>query len=122
MCTALEYEAVEPNAETMAFWDLVESRYIAYAFGPTAPMREVLQSALRLTPRLSSEYPAIAGFRDLVRQHPFPFMPFHRFTSDDVTQVLAHAEGRIAEYRDDVWDTRRVRAARWVRRKLAGTT
>ncbi|MBK6487491.1 MAG: glycosyltransferase [Gemmatimonadetes bacterium] len=122
MCTALEYEAVEPNAETMAFWDLVESRYIAYAFGPTAPMREVLQSALRLTPRLSSEYPAIAGFRDLVRQHPFPFMPFHRFTSDDVTQVLAHAEGRIAEYRDDVWDTRRVRAARWVRRKLAGKT
>lgn len=118
MCTALEYEAVEPNDETLTFWDLVESRYIAYAFGPTAPMRDVLQSALRLTPKLAAEYPAIAGFRDRVRQHPFPFMPFHRFTTDDVTTVLTHAEARIAEYRGDVWDTRRVRAARWVQRKL----
>lgn len=119
MCTALEYEAIDSNDETRAFWDLVESRYISYAFGPSAPMRDLLRSALRLTPKLTAEYPAIAAFRDIVRQHPFPFMPFHRFTADEVTRVLAHAAGRIAEYRDDVWDTRRTRATRWVRRKLA---
>jgi hypothetical protein len=120
MCTALEYEAIDSSEETRAFWDLVESRYISYAFGPAAPMRDLLRSALRLTPRLTAEYPAIAAFRDIVRQHPFPFMPFHRFTADDVTRVLAHAESRIEAYRDDVWDTRRTRAARWVRRRLVG--
>jgi hypothetical protein len=32
---------------------------------------------------------------------------------------LRHAESRIAEYRDDVWDSAPVRAARWFRSKLA---
>jgi len=68
---------------------------------------------------LSSEYPAIASFRDRVREHPFPFMPFHQFTADDVKRVLQHAESRIAEYRDDVWDSPRTRAVRWVRHRLA---
>jgi len=119
LCTALEYEAIEEREDTRAFWDLVESRYIAYAFGPDAKVRDLLRSALRLAPRLTAEYPSIATFRDRVREHPFPFMPFHRFSRDDVTHVLSHAESRIAEYRDDVWDSRRTRAVRWVRRQLA---
>ncbi|HEX4934406.1 MAG TPA: glycosyltransferase [Gemmatimonadaceae bacterium] len=119
LCTALEYDAVDEREDTRAFWNLVESRYLAYAFGSDAPKRDLMRSALRLAPRLSAEYPAIATFRDRVREHPFPFMPFHQFSADDVARVLAHAETRIAEYRDDVWDSRRTRAVRWVRRQLA---
>lgn len=118
LCTALEYEAVAATEASRAFWDLVESRYIAYAFGPNAPLRELLQSALRLTPKLSAEYPAIAGFRELVKRHPFGFMPFHRFTDADVSQVVAYAEQRISAYRDEVWNSRGRRAVRWVRRNL----
>lgn len=119
LCTALEYDAIDEREDTKAFWNLVESRYLAYAFGEDAPKRDLMRSALRLAPRLSAEYPAIATFRDRVRDHPFPFMPFHQFSTGDVTRVMAHAEARIAEYRDDVWDTRRTRAARWVRQRLA---
>lgn len=119
LCTALEYDAIDEREDTRAFWDLVESRYLSYAFGADAPKRDLMRSALRLAPRLSSEYPAIALFRDRTREHPFPFMPFHEFTPDDVTRVLGHAESRIAEYRDDVWDSPRTRAVRWVRHRLA---
>lgn len=119
LCTALEYDAIDEREDTRAFWDLVESRYLSYAFGADAPKRDLMRSALRLAPRLSSEYPAIASFRDRVREHPFTFMPFHQFTTDDVRRVLSHAETRIAEYRDDVWDSQRTRAVRWVRSRLA---
>lgn len=118
LCTALEYDAIDEREDTRAFWDLVESRYLSYAFGADAPKRDLMRSALRLAPRLSSEYPAIAEFRERAREHPFTFMPFHQFTADDVTRVLSHAETRIAEYRDDVWDSHRTRAVRWVRRRL----
>lgn len=119
LCTALEYEAIDEREDTAAFWDLVESRYISYAFGPNAKARDLLRSTLRLAPRLAAEYPAIAEFREMTREHPFAFKPFHRFTEKDVKQVLKHAAKRIAEYRDDVWDSRGTRAARWVRRRLA---
>lgn len=119
LCTALEYDAIDEREDTRAFWDLVENRYLAYAFGTDAPKRDLLRSMLRLAPRLSAEYPAIAAFRDVVRQHPFPFMPFHEFSRDDVKRVLAYAETRIAGYRDDVWDERGKRAMRWVRRRMA---
>ena len=119
MCTALEYDAIDAQETTESFWSLVESRYLAYAFGPGAPSRDMLRSLLRLAPRLSGEYPAIARFRELVRKHPFPFMPFHRFSEQDVHDVVRHANTRIEMYRDDVWDTAPVRAARWVGRRLA---
>lgn len=103
LCTALEYEAIEEHEDTAAFWDLVESRYIAYAFGPEVKVRNLLRSTLRLAPRMSAAYPAIAEFRDLVRTHRFQFKPFHRFTKRDVDRVLAHAETRIAPYRAEAW-------------------
>lgn len=119
LCTALEYEAVDEREDTQAFWDLVESRYIAYAFGAEAKVRDLLRSALRLTPRLAAEFPAIAQFRDLVRGHPFDFKPFHRFTEQDVRRVLAHAGTRIGEYRARAWDANGRKGSGWVRRTLA---
>jgi hypothetical protein len=119
LCTALEYDAVDDRDDTEAFWHLVETRYLRYAFGENARMADLMRAALRLAPRLSAEYPAIARFRDAVREHPFDFKPFHQFAEADVRRVLRHAESRIAEYRDDVWDSAPVRAARWFRSKLA---
>jgi hypothetical protein len=103
VCTALEYDAAVESPETEAFWDLVESRYIAYAFGADVSVRELLRSAIRITPRLASEYAQITEFRDIVRQHPFQFMPFHRFTEAEVREVVAHAGARIDTYRRDAW-------------------
>ncbi|MBK9410492.1 MAG: glycosyltransferase [Gemmatimonadetes bacterium] len=37
LCTALEYDAIDEREDTRAFWDLVESRYLAYAFGADSP-------------------------------------------------------------------------------------
>jgi len=118
ICTALEYEAIEEHEDTQAFWDLVESHYIKYAFGDDAPVRDLLRSVMRLASRLSAEYPAITQFREMVRTHPFQFKPFHRFNEQDVMQVLDHAERRIGAYRDDVWDSAPVRATRWVRSRF----
>ena len=98
LCTALEYEANVEREDTEEFWDLVESRYIKYAFGEDVRIRDLLRSACRLTPRLSAEYPAIVQFRELVRDHPFPFMPFHRFSESDVRRVLEHADQHIGDY------------------------
>jgi glycosyltransferase involved in cell wall biosynthesis len=103
MCTALEYDAIAEGPETTPFWDLIESRYIAYSFGADVRIRDVLRTALRLTPRMSAMYPQIAAFRDTVRQHPFDFKPFHAFTSEEVAAVLAHAAARIGPYRADAW-------------------
>ncbi len=118
MCTALEYDAVDEHEDTEAFWDLVESRYIRYAFGEDLRIRDLLRSALRLTPRLSAEYPAIAQFRKRVREHPFQFKPFHRFTARDVTALLAHADARIGAYRQEAWDPAPAGSMSWVRSKL----
>jgi hypothetical protein len=103
LCTAIEYEAAGESPETEAFWDLVESRYIAYAFGASVTIRDLLRSAIRLTPRLASEYPAMMDFREQVRRHPFSFMPFHRFTEAEVAAVISHAEILIGSYRDEAW-------------------
>ena len=118
LCTALEYEAVDEHEDSHAFWDLVEQRYIRYAFGDDVRHRDLLRSALRLSPKLSAEYPSISQFREFVRKHPFQFKPFHRFTERDVSQVLAHADSRIGEYRNEVWGSVPSGSMNWVRRNL----
>jgi Glycosyltransferase like family 2 len=122
LCTALEYEAIDAHADTDAFWELVESRYIKYAFGDDAKVRDLLRSALRLTPRLSAEFPHIERFRQVVREHPFAFKPFHRFTELDVRRVQEFGESRVAEYRKDIWDGNGGRVARWLRTRLVRAT
>lgn len=102
-CTALEYDAVDEGPETEAFWELVESRYVAYSFGADVRIRDVLRAAMRLAPRLTAAYPAIAEFRDHVRRHPFDLKPFHPLTEDVVQRVLAHAAARIAPHRATAW-------------------
>lgn len=103
LCTALEYEAAGESPETESFWDLVESRYIAYAFGDDVSVRQLLRSALRITPSLAQDYGAIMDFREETRRHPFQFMPFHRFTPEEVELVISRAETHIQPYRHDVW-------------------
>ncbi len=99
MCTALEYEAEAITEDTASFWKLVEERYLAYAFGPDLNVQVLLSAALRLTPRLAAEWPAIAAYRELRRTDPFAFAPFQVLTEGDVAEVCAQADESIREYR-----------------------
>ncbi|MGQ0648507.1 MAG: glycosyltransferase family 2 protein [Gemmatimonadaceae bacterium] len=105
MCTALEYDAVDITQETETFWRLVADRYLAYSFGPNVTCQSLLSAFLRLVPRLASEWPGIAEFRDRVRRHPFPFAPFAAFTEHDVRAVLENAGPRIDAYREESINT-----------------
>jgi len=99
ICTALEYDAVDVNEATEVFWQLIEERYLAYSYGDELSPRNVLKTVLELVPQISDEWGAIQAFRAQTRLHPFPFAPFHRFTDDEVSTVLRHAESAIAPYR-----------------------
>jgi hypothetical protein len=101
MCTALEYDAVDITEETESFWKLVADRYLAYSFGPDVSPKSLLSAFLRLVPRLMSEWSRIAEHRDGARRHPFRFAPFASLTEHDVATVIAHAEPRMAAYRDE---------------------
>lgn len=99
ICTALEYDAVDSREATDTFWQLVEQRYLAYSFGDTLSLQQLLRTTLELMPRISAEWSHIAAFKEEVAQHPFSFMPFHPLSRDDVLRVLSYAETAIAPYR-----------------------
>jgi hypothetical protein len=99
ICTALEYDAVDVNEATEVFWQLIEERYLAYGYGDELTPRNVLKTVLELVPQISDEWGAIQAFRAQARSHPFPFAPFHRFSTDEVAAVLQHADTAIAPYR-----------------------
>lgn len=111
ICTALEYDAVDVNQATETFWQLVEDRYLAYSFGDKLSPTQLLRTTLDLMPRLSSEWASIMQFREVVREHPFQFKPFHPLTPAEVDQVLQHAAGAVRPYREQVWPRRLVPAA-----------
>lgn len=102
LCTALEYDAVDATEATAVFWRLVEERYLAYSYGDELSPQAVLRTVLELAPQISAEWGAIQAYKAQVAQHPFGFAPFHAFTDDEVTQVLAHAERAIRPYRERV--------------------
>ncbi len=123
MCTALEYDAADITAETGSFWRLVSERYLAYAFGAALAPDRLLSEFLRLVPRLASEWPQIAAYRDRMRLQPFGFAPFAQLTRADVEQVLEHARPRVEEYRTPAQSARRtwreVLRGPWVARQTA---
>ena len=102
MCTALEYNAVDINEATEVFWQLIEERYLAYSFGDSLTIKNLLKSVLALMPQLSAEWSAIQQFQVQTTRHPFQFMPFHNFTEEEVREVLRAAEDRILPYRADI--------------------
>lgn len=117
MCTALEYDEVEISESNTGFWQLVEQRYLEYAFEGKVRPSTLLSSVLKLAPRLASEWGQIVDFRDRVRQHPFRFPPFHRLTVDDVDEVMTYAEAHIDAHRARAWPAEE-RGARGVVRSL----
>lgn len=98
LCTALEYDLVRAPGD-IAFWQLVASRYLPYAYGRPPSAIDLLRTVGDLVPQLAAEWPAIAAHAERARQHPFPFSPFHEWTPDDVTLVLSGAADRLAPYR-----------------------
>jgi hypothetical protein len=91
ICTALEYDAGAGTPGSDAFWDLVASRYLPYAFGADLAPARVLASVVELLPALATEWEDIARDRVAAARHPFHFHPFHRLDADDVRRVLRHA-------------------------------
>jgi hypothetical protein len=100
ICTALEYDAVDVNEATEAFWQLVEDRYLAYSYGEELSPKNVLRTVLELVPQISAEWGGIQAFHTVTRAHPFQFAPFHRFTLDEVKAVYAHARNAVKPYRE----------------------
>lgn len=103
ICTAIEYDAVDATEATEAFWQLVEERYLSYSFGDTLSPKVLLRTTLELMPQLSSEWGAIARFKEEASAHPFPFKPFHRLSREDVRRVLKFSERAIRPYRKRAW-------------------
>ncbi|MCS6807820.1 MAG: hypothetical protein RML40_02530 [Bacteroidota bacterium] len=55
-------------------------------------------------PQLSAEWSSITQFQSLVAHHPFQFMPFHKFTEEEVSTVVRQVQHRLASYRSDIQD------------------
>jgi hypothetical protein len=100
LCTALEYDASAGAPGSDAFWHLIETRYLPYAFGADLAPARVLASALELLPALVEAWPGISRDRALAMRHPFQFRPFHRLDAHDVSRVLVRARRLLFEERE----------------------
>jgi GT2 family glycosyltransferase len=98
-CTALEYDAVALSPDTRCFWDLIERRYLPYAFAAGVTPGDVLRTMLEVVPRLVEAWPAIRAARARAASDPFPFTPFHPLTLADVRRVHTHANRALAPAR-----------------------
>lgn len=119
ICTALEYDAVDVNEATESFWQLVEERYLAYSFGNDLSPKAVLQNTLALMPDLSAAWGDITAYREKVREHPFPFKPFHDFTRQDLDRVLPYARRHLRPLQEEIWQGPRAmgRLINWLRKR-----
>jgi hypothetical protein len=114
ICTAIEYDAVDANEATEAFWRLVEDRYLSYSFGDALTPRTLLRTTLELMPMLSAEWSAIARHKEAVARHPFPFKPFQALSDKEVDAVLEVASRQMQPYRAPIFSTGP--ATTWIRR------
>jgi hypothetical protein len=113
LCTALEYDATGEVPDA-AFWALVASRYLPYAYGREPTATELLQTIAALAPQLAAEWGAISAHAERARAHPFPFRPFHQWSEADVRAVLADAPSRLGQYRAEAFGAAPAPdAARW---------
>ena len=105
-CTALEYDAVADGPDTAAFWNLIERRYLAYAYDRAATPCDLFRTVLELAPRLAAHWPTLRAQRARAAGDPFPFRPFQDLDVEDVRRVRAHAATRLARYKSRVFGTR----------------
>jgi GT2 family glycosyltransferase len=101
LCTALEYDAGVDTPGSEAFWRLIASRYLPYAFGRGLSAESVFAVIVELLPSLGAEWRAIEADRKRARRHPFDFRPFQPLSLRQVASVRRHARRAL----------RRVRAA-----------
>lgn len=102
ICTALEYEAVDANAASETFWNLVEERYLAYSFGDSLSPKNLLRTMLGLMPRITAEWSAINKTREEAVHDPFQFKPFQPLSLKDVKQVVRYAAKPLRHYRASI--------------------
>ncbi|MCU0634628.1 MAG: glycosyltransferase family 2 protein [Gemmatimonadaceae bacterium] len=111
LCTALEYDLMQAGEEA-AFWQLVGSRYLPYAYDRMPTGTDLMRTITELAPQLAAEWAAIAAHAERARTHPFRFSPFHEWTADDVSLVLTEAPERLAPYRAEAFPPREL-SRRW---------
>jgi hypothetical protein len=112
LCTALEYGLLDA-ADSAAFWQLVQSRYLPYAYNRTPDAIDLMRTMAALAPQLAAEWPSIQQHAEQARSHPFSFLPFHEWTEDDVTLVLRDAATRLEPYRTDAFPPGRAGRRGW---------
>jgi hypothetical protein len=116
LCTALEYDLVDAPMD-LAFWRLVASRYLPYAYDREPTATDLVRTIGSLAPQLAAEWAAIAAHAERARHHPFRFSPFHEWTQADVELVLDGATERLSDYRTEAFPAAPPsRGWRWWRR------
>jgi hypothetical protein len=101
LCTALEYDAGVGTPGSEAFWQLIATRYLPYAFGRGLSAERVFAVTVELLPKLGAEWRSIEADRKRAQRHPFDFRPFQPLTMRQVASVRRYARRAL----------RRVRAA-----------
>jgi hypothetical protein len=112
LCTALEYDMLRHPAD-VAFWQLVSSRYLPYAYDREPSATDVLRTLGDLAPQLAAEWASIARHAERARAHPFAFSPFHEWTRADVEQLLEDACARLSAYRAEAFPLAAPASAGW---------
>ncbi|MBP7652945.1 hypothetical protein KA977_05955 [Candidatus Dependentiae bacterium] len=103
MCTALEYKAIEIDAATASFWQLIESRYLQYSFGDKLSYKRLFSSFLKLLPMLIEEWDRIKNFQQAVSKHKFQFTPFYDLTKEEYQEVIDYAEIILKPFKSAVF-------------------
>jgi hypothetical protein len=99
LCTALEYDAGADAPGSEAFWRLIASRYLPYAFGRGLSAERVLAVTVELLPSLGAEWRGIEADRKRARRHPFDFRPFQPLSLRQVASVRRYARRALRRVR-----------------------
>ena len=99
LCTALEYDAGVDAPGSEAFWRLISTRYLPYAFGRGLSAERVFAVMVELLPEFGAAWHGIQADRELARHHPFDFRPFQPLTEALVAGVRRHARRALRRVR-----------------------
>jgi hypothetical protein len=99
LCTALEYDAGSDTPGSEAFWQLISTRYLPYAFGRGLSAERVFAVMVELLPNFGAEWTGIEADREVARCHPFDFRPFQPLSPAQVAGVRRYARRALRRVR-----------------------
>lgn len=99
LCTALEYDAGSDTPGSEAFWQLISTRYLPYAFGRGLSAERVFAVMVELLPSFGAEWTGIQADREVAHCHPFDFRPFQPLSAAQVAGVRRYARRALRRVR-----------------------